>query len=135
VPVRIEIGPRDVASRQVILVRRDSGEKTPAPLDSASKAVEELLQDVQTSLFRKAAEFAAANTHRVDSYEEFKSLIDEPGGFLIAHWCGDQTCELAVQEQTKATIRCIPLDGERESGSCVYCGKLSKERVIFAKAY
>ena len=135
VPVRIEIGPRDVANRQVILARRDSGEKTPAPLDSAVKAVEELLQDVQTSLFRKAAEFAATNTHRVDSYEEFKSLIDDPGGFLLAHWCGNEACELAVKEETKATIRCIPSHGERESGSCVYCGKHSEERVVFAKAY
>jgi len=135
IPVRVEIGPRDVENRQVVLARRDSGEKSSVAQETVVKAVAEMLQDVHISLFKRAKEFMEANSHRIDSYEEFKSLIEESGGFVYAHWCGDGACELAVKEETKATIRCIPLDGEPESGSCIYCGKPSKERVVFAKAY
>jgi len=135
VPVRVEIGPKDVKNHQVVLARRDSGEKSSVPQESVLKTVAEMLQDIQASLFRRAGEFMDANTHRVDSYEEFKSTIGEPGGFLSAHWCGDAACELAVKEDTAATIRCIPLDGKPESGQCVYCGKPSERRAVFAKAY
>ncbi len=135
VPVRIEIGPRDIRKNQVVLARRDSQEKSTVAHQALKEALAQLLQDIQAELFRRAREFMDQNTHRVDSYEEFKSTINDSGGFVHAHWCGDAACESSVKEQTSATIRCLPLNAQPEQGTCVYCGKSSSQRVLFAKAY
>ena len=133
VPLRIEIGPRDVANGQVVLARRDTGEKAQAPISGVADAVSCLLDAVQKGLFDQALAFRRAHTYRVDDYGGFGAKVDE--GFLSAHWCGSPECEARAQEETKATIRCIPFDRETEAGRCVLCGQPSEGRVVFAKAY
>jgi len=135
VPLRIEIGPRDVEQDQVVVVRRDTGEKASLPMSAVSQAVPKLLDDIQAALFARAKALLDDNSFPVDSYDDFKAKIDEPGGFLYAHWCGDGECEKQIAEQTKATIRNIPLGAPEESGACLACGKPSTCRVPFAKAY
>lgn len=135
VPVRIEIGPRDLQSNQAVLARRDTGEKTTVPQDELPGAVEQLLDDIQKSLFKRALEFRERYTFVVDDYQEFKEKIEDPSGFFLIHWCGDRACEDRLQEETKATIRCIPFEREKESGRCLLCGKPSDGRVVAAKAY
>lgn len=135
VPVRIEIGPKDLASESVIVVRRDTGEKEKVKEKEAEKYVLDLLEKIQEDLFKKAAKFRDENSQKVESWEEFKKVLEEKGGFLLAHWCGSAECEAKIKEKTKATIRCIPFDQKKEKGKCVLCGKESEGRVIFAKAY
>ena len=137
VPLRLEIGPRDLAQNHTIVARRDKGpkEKLTVSLDGLKDILQELLDDIQQSLYNEALAFRQANSYSVDSYDEFKEAINEKLGFVYAHWCGDSACEQKVQEETKATIRCIPLDQEAEEGVCLCCGKPSKRRVPFAKAY
>lgn len=135
IPLRIEIGPRDIDNKSVVLVRRDTGEKKPvAEHDIASSAAEMLIL-IQKNLFDRALEFRKTHTYTVDSLEEFKGTLMSKGGFLLAHWCGDAECEKKIKEETKATSRCIPFDQAKEEGKCIYCGKKSKGRIIFAKAY
>jgi len=93
------------------------------------------LEEVQQSLFQRAVSFRDESTVRVDTWDEFRQKLEDPGGFLLAHWDGTSETEEAIQNETKATIRCIPMDGEVEAGSCVYSGKPSDRRVVFAKAY
>ncbi len=133
VPLRMEIGPRDVAQNQVVLARRDTGEKVSVPVDGVARAVVDHLKEVQKGLYDQALAFRQAHTYRVDDYDAFRSRVDE--GFLSAHWCGSADCEARVQEETRATIRCIPFEGEEEVGSCVLCGAPSEGRVLFARAY
>ncbi|MCP4405331.1 MAG: proline--tRNA ligase [bacterium] len=137
VPLRLEIGPRDVAANHVVIARRDKGpkEKLTVPIDGLKATVQGLLKDIQQSMFDAALAFREENSHTIDSYEEFKELLENQGGFLYAHWCGDSECEQKVQDETKATIRCIPFGREDEAGSCMCCGKASERRVPFAKAY
>ncbi|GAB4367152.1 MAG: proline--tRNA ligase [Calditrichia bacterium] len=135
VPLRIEIGPRDVESHQVVFVRRDTREKIPVSVDSLHQKIQEILDRIQNDLFQRALNFRKENTRRVDSYEEFKQVLEEKGGFIEAHWCGDPEVEEMIKEETKATIRVIPFDQERETGKCMVTGKPSPGRVIFAKAY
>jgi len=133
VPVRMELGPRDVESAQVVLARRDTGEKTTVSADGAAAAVKEMLESVQTGLFEQAKAFRAENTRKADDYESFKELVEE--GFVLAHWCGEDEVENRIQQETGATIRCIPFDQEKEAGKCILTGKPSEGRVLFAKAY
>jgi len=134
VPLRIEIGPRDLAAGQAVLVRRDTGEKTPAPLSSLGERVPALLDDVQQTLLDQARAFREANTHHVTDYAAFQRVIDDPGGFIVAPWCGDAACEAAIKDDTKATIRCIPFE-EQEAGTCMRCGEPAAERAVFARSY
>jgi len=134
VPLRIELGPKDLDKNQVVLARRDSGEKAPASQDNLAAMVLEKLDAIQRGLFDKAREFREKNTHIVDAYAKFNEILDG-GGFLWSHWCGADACEERVKNETKATIRCIPMNRKAEAGPCVVCGAASEGRVIFARAY
>ena len=134
VPLRIALGKRDLENGTVELARRDTLEKSSIPLEEVAGTVNDLLEQIQQSLFEKALRFQKANTHRVDSWEEFVERIEE-GGFLSAHWDGTAETEERIKKETKATIRCIPLNAEVENGKCVYSGNPSKKRVLFARAY
>jgi prolyl-tRNA synthetase len=135
VPLRIELGPRDVKQGQAMLVRRDNRAKTPAPIERVGEIAAEILDTMQGELFQRAVEFREANTHRVDDYAEFRRILEGDGGFVLAHWDGTAETEAKIKEETKATIRCIPLDGEPEQGKCIVSGKPSPGRVLFAQAY
>jgi prolyl-tRNA synthetase len=135
VPIRIEIGPRDIDSGQVVVVRRDTGEKKPVSLAGAVAECGTLLEDIQSGLFRKAKAFRDASIRRVETYDEFKAFHAADSGFAECHWCGSGDCETAMQEETKATVRNIPLAAVQEPGRCVRCGQPSDRRVIFALAY
>lgn len=135
IPVRIGIGPRDLEKGQAEIARRDTKEKTGVPLDGLGQYIEDLLVTIQDNLLSRAKAHRAENTHTVDSYDEFKSTLEEKGGFIMAHWDGTSETELKVKEETKATIRCIPIEGDMTPGNCMVTGKPSSQRVIFAKAY
>ena len=135
VPLRIEIGPRDLASREVRVAIRHSLEKQQFALDSLADRVPGLLEEAQAGLLERAREHRASHTTRVDDFDEFQAKLDDPGGFLAAHWDGTEETEETIKNRTKATIRCIPLDAEEEPGRCVLTGKPSQRRVLFAKAY
>ena len=134
VPLRIALGKRDLENGTVELARRDTLEKSSIPLEEVADTVNDLLGQIQQSLFERALRFQKANTHRVDSWEEFVERIEE-GGFLSAHWDGTAETEERIKKETKATIRCIPLNAEEENGKCIYSGNPSKKRVLFARAY
>jgi prolyl-tRNA synthetase len=144
VPVRVELGPKDVAKQAAMLARRDKPGregKVSAPLADLAGTIEKLLADIHQSLYDKALAFRRANTHEAKTYDEFKKAVET--GFAFAHWCGSGECEEKIKEETRATMRCIPLDpaavlghgGGAGSGTCVYCQKPAKERAIFARAY
>jgi prolyl-tRNA synthetase len=135
VPVRIAIGPRDLENGTVELARRDTKEKMVKPVGEVSTFIPQLLEDIQATIFRRALDFREKMTTRVDSYDEFKRVLDEKGGFVLAHWDGTKESEAAIKDETKATIRCIPLDSAEESGQCIYSGAPSARRVVFARAY
>ena len=135
VPLRLEIGPKDIEKDQCVLVRRDTREKAFNPLAGTPARVKELLEEIQAGLFDKARRFVADNTTRVASYDEFKQVMAERRGFLVAGWCEDAGCEAAIKQETKATVRVIPIEGEERAGACVRCGKASPREVYFAQAY
>lgn len=136
IPVRLGIGKRDLEKGVVEVARRDTGEKTSQPVEGIAAYVKQLLDEIQQNLYNKAAAFRAEKTTTVDNFEDFKAALDEDiPGFISAHWDGTTETELKIKELTKATIRCIPLDAEEESGQCVLTGKPSSKRVLFAKAY
>lgn len=134
VPVRLAIGARDLQNGTVEMMRRDTLEKEVVPLEVIEDRIVSELEDIQKSLFDRALKLREEHTYKVDSYEEFKEKI-ENGGFFLAHWDGTTETEEKIKEETKATIRCIPLDGEEEEGVCMVTGKPSKRRAIFARAY
>lgn len=134
VPLRIAIGPRDLENQTVEVARRDTKEKAIIQLTDLGLKVEHLLDQIQEGIFNKALSFREAKSFKADSYDEFKKLLDE-GGFIYAHWDGTTDTELKIKDETKATIRCIPLDNKPEDGKCIYSGKPSKQRVVFARAY
>jgi prolyl-tRNA synthetase len=140
IPVRIEVGPRDLEKGQVVLTRRDEGIKEFLPIAEVPARVAAILADMQTSLLEKARALRDANTHRTETYEDFKEKIDQLGGFHVSPWCQGRECEAKVKEETKATIRCLPLDAEYqlipESGKCMACGSSGPNvRAIFARSY
>jgi prolyl-tRNA synthetase len=135
VPVRLGIGSRDLENGVVEVARRDTKEKDSISLDGLDAYVENLLVDIQTNLFERALQFRREHTTRVDSFDEFKAVLEEKGGFIEAHWDGTTETELKIKELTKATIRCIPNDVQEEAGLCILTGKPSPYRVLFAKAY
>ena len=135
VPIRVELGPKDVANQSARLAFRIDREKRDMPLTELPALAAGLLEETHRKLFDRALKFREENTYRVDTWEEFQERLNDPGGFLYAHWDGSGETEEAIQSRTKATIRCIPLDDDLEDGVCVYSGKPSKRRVLFAKAY
>jgi len=135
VPVRIEIGPRDLRQGQAILVRRDTGQKTPVKQADLPIAVEKLLQQIQDNLFSKAKALLQEKTTAVQDYEEFKKVVCEKGGFVKAAWCGNADCESKIKDETSATIRVRPFQKEEPTSYCIYCGREAKEMVYFARSY
>jgi len=135
VPVRIAIGPKDLENETVEVARRDTLSKQVVVLDRVSIVIEDLLEDIQKALYTKALNFREEHITSVDTFDAFKEALDTKGGFISAHWDGTTTTEDKIKELTKATIRCIPLDAKAEEGVCVYSGKPSNTRVLFAKAY
>src|SRR5579863_653149 len=135
VPVRIAMGLRDLANHSAEVARRDTKEKMTRPLDGLAAYVGELLEEIQGAMYRKALTFRDARITCADDLAEFERLLDEKGGFILAHWDGTAETEEAIKEKTKATIRCIPLEPELEEGKCIYSGKPSSQRVLFARAY
>jgi len=135
VPLRVEIGPKDVEKGQAMFIRRDTREKTPMGLATIAQEVPVLLSRMQADLYAKAKRAREDNTHRVDSYAEFKRVLQEQGGFLSAHWNGSGEVEAMIKEETKATIRFIPMGGEEAPGACMVTGEPSPQRVVFAVAY
>jgi prolyl-tRNA synthetase len=134
VPVRLAIGARDIENGTVELMRRDTLEKETMPLDGIAAHIHQLLDDIQANIFKKAKDFRDSHIVKVDTYEEFKEQI-EKGGFILAHWDGTTETEEKIKDETKATIRCIPLEGDKTPGVCMVTGKPSAQRVIFARAY
>jgi len=135
VPVRLAIGPRDLENNTVEVARRDTLEKETLQIADIENKIDHLLEQIQNNLYQKALSFRENNTYAVDTWEEFKDIIENKGGFILAHWDGTSETEEKIKDETKVTIRTIPLDNKPEEGRCVYTGKPSKRRVVFAKAY
>ena len=134
-PVRMVVGPRDLENNQVEIARRDTKEKSLQNIDGIGATINELLETIQNDLFNKAESYRDTHTTEVSTFEEFKAVLETKGGFISAHWDGTEETEEQIKDLTKATIRCIPLDAENEAGTCVFSGKPSQKRVLFAKAY
>ncbi|MGM0619755.1 MAG: proline--tRNA ligase [Bacteroidota bacterium] len=135
VPVRLAMGPRDLENGTVEVARRDTLSKEVVPLEGISEYIEKLLDEIQQGIFNKALDFRTKNITKVDTWDEFKEILNKKGGFIWAHWDGTSETEDKIKAETKATIRCLPLDNEQEEGVCVYSGKPSKQRVLFGLAY
>jgi prolyl-tRNA synthetase len=135
VPVRIAMGPRDLENGSIEVARRDTKEKQGIPLEGAADFVADLLNKIQENLFLRSAAFRTEHTTEVQDYDEFKEVLETKGGFVSAHWDGTAETEEKIKQETKATIRCIPLDAKEEEGKCIYTGAPSNKRVLFAKAY
>ena len=135
VPVRLAIGPRDMENGTVEVARRDTKEKEILQQSDIANKVEHLLENIQKNLFQKAIDFRENLTHKADSWDEFKDLIENKTGFIEAHWDGTPETEEKIKQETKATIRCIPLNNKLEAGKCVFTGNPSTQRVVFAKSY
>ncbi|HEY5571198.1 MAG TPA: proline--tRNA ligase [Bacteroidales bacterium] len=134
VPVRLAMGGRDLENGTVEVVRRDTLTKETRSIENISKYIQELLNEIQDNIYKKAFDYRAAHTIMVDTYDEFKEKIEE-GGFILAHWDGTSETELKIKEETKATIRCIPFEGDKTPGKCMVTGKPSAQRVLMARAY
>ena len=135
VPVRLAIGPRDVENGTLELARRDTLTKESISRDDVVSIVVDLMDEIQKNLYNKAASFRTEKTTEVVTYDEFKELLNTKGGFILAHWDGTAETEELIKKETKATIRCIPLDTKLEKGTCMVSGKPSNQKVLFAKAY
>jgi prolyl-tRNA synthetase len=135
VPLRLEVGPRDLEAGQFTAVRRLDRRKTPVPFADVVARVGELLDGIQKDMVEARRAFLHDNTRVATDYAAFQKALDDTGGMFRAHWCGDPACEAKIKEETKATIRCIPLEGNREEGRCLRCGGASREWVYFARAY
>jgi len=133
--VRIAIGPRDLANNQAEVARRDTKEKAIYPLEGIEDKILQLMDEIHDNIYQRARAFREEHTTYVDTYDEFKQVLTDKGGFIYAHWDGTAATEQAIKEETKATIRLIPLDAPEESGTCIYSGKPSRRRVVFAVAY
>jgi prolyl-tRNA synthetase len=135
IPVRLGIGKRDLENNVVEVARRDTKEKMSVPIEGIADYVKTLLEDIQDNLLAKAKAFREDNSHNASTYDEFKSILEEKGGFIYADWDGTSETELAIKNETGATIRCIPDDNHTPTGACIYSGKEAKYKVLFAKAY
>jgi prolyl-tRNA synthetase len=135
VPVRIAIGPKDIENGVVEIARRDTKEKTSVPVEGVAQYIQDLLENIQQNLYNRALAYREEHITAANSWEEFKAVLEQKGGFVSAHWDGTPETEEKIKDETKATIRCIPLNNIQESGSCIYSGKPSSQRVLFALAY
>lgn len=135
VPVRLAIGPRDLQNGTVEVARRDTKEKQVMKMDDVSAVIPKLLEEIQDNIYQRALAFRNERITSVETFDEMVKVLDEKGGFVSAHWDGTSETEAKIKEETKATIRCIPLDAKEENGKCVYSGKPSNRRVLFARAY
>ena len=138
VPVRVELGPRDLATHQAVVARRDQpgrDGKTPMQLEGIGERIRRLLDDVQEALYQRALDFREKSSHRPTSYQEMQETLGESGGFHYTGWCGSAACELEIKAETQATIRVIPLEQPKDPGPCIKCGQTATEEVVFAKAY
>jgi prolyl-tRNA synthetase len=135
VPIRLAIGNRDLQANQIELARRDTLTKETVSLDGLQGKINALLLEIQSNIYQKALAIRNKQTQKVDDYETFKKQLDENPGFILAHWDGSSETEEQIKNETKATIRCIPLEGEEEQGNCMVTGKPSAKRVVFARAY
>lgn len=135
VPIRLEIGPRDIENNQCVLARRDTGEKITVSLDAIEEEITKLLKSIHDGLYEKALNFRDEHTYKAENYDEFVKIIEETPGFIKAMWCGETECEEAMKEKTGATARCIPFEEETVSDKCVCCGKPAKHLVYWGKAY
>jgi len=135
VPVRLAIGGRDLENGTIEIARRDTKEKQTISREGIEDHIENLLVDIQQNIYNKALKFREENTRMANSYEEFKELLDTKAGFILAHWDGTSETEKRIKDETKATIRCIPLNNKPENGTCILTGKPSTQRVLFARAY
>lgn len=135
VPLRIELGPKDIKKNQLILVRRDSGEKMVVGIEGATQKIVELLEEIQKNLFQRAVDFVQSNTFEARDLNEFLEILEEKRGFIKAPWCGSSDCERLIKEKTKATTRCIPFDIQEIDGRCIYCGCPAKFVPMWARAH
>ena len=135
VPLRLEIGPKDIENNQCILVRRDTGEKIVSSLENIEKEVVSLLEEIQSDMFKRALEHRQAHTYEADTMEEFTEIVENKPGFVKALWCGDRECEDKIKELTQATSRCMPLNGQGKEGKCVCCSKPATKMVYWGRAY
>jgi len=135
VPVRLEIGPKDIENNQAVLVRRDNRDKKIISLDNLEAEVKELLDIMQKELFEKALGHRNSHTYTAQNMEEFTEIVDNTPGFVKAMWCKDEACELSIKEQTGATARCMPFEQEKVSDKCVCCGKPADTLVYWGRAY
>ncbi|MGB9591089.1 MAG: proline--tRNA ligase, partial [Candidatus Kryptoniota bacterium] len=136
VPLRVEIGPRDVENNQAVLVRRDTGEKITVSQDEFAVRIAEILKSIQQNLYNRAKQFRDKNTHNVKSWDEFQKVVEQQGGFICTEWCGLVECETEIKNSTKATVRCIiPFEENEKHGICVHCGRPSRYKVFFAQSY
>jgi prolyl-tRNA synthetase len=135
VPLRVEIGPKDIEKAQVMAARRDTREKLAMPLEGLGARVEQLLGEIQKSLFDRALRFRDDHTTRTDSWDEFKAIMDGRPGFVIAPWCGSAACEAEIKSETQATIRNLPFENETPTAPCLKCGQPATALAYFAKAY
>lgn len=135
IPLRIEIGPKDIEAGTAVVVRRDTREKIPVPIPELAAQIPEILETMQADMLARAREHRDAHTFTAKTYEEFKEIIENKPGFVKAMWCGDQECELKIKEDTTATSRCIPFEQEQIAETCVCCGKPAKSMVYWGKAY
>ena len=135
IPVRVEIGPRDIEAGKAVLVRRDTGAKTEIELSNIEKEVSALLETIQKDMLERARAHREAHTYTATSYEEFLDILNNKPGFVKAMWCGDEACENKVKEDAAATSRCMPFEQEAISDTCVCCGKKASKLVYWGKAY
>ncbi|MEK4762794.1 proline--tRNA ligase [Viridibacillus sp. FSL E2-0187] len=135
IPVRLEVGPKDIENNQVVLARRDSGEKVIVKLDELEVKLPEMLEEIQNDLYNKALNHREENTFTVQTFDAFKTQLEEKQGFIKAMWCGDQACEDKIKEETGATSRCMPFEQEHISEACICCSKPAEKMVVWAKAY
>jgi prolyl-tRNA synthetase len=140
IPVRVELGPRDIENNSLFMARRDTGEKKGINREAFINTIADILDDIQETLFQRAQAFREANTFSIDEKAQFCDLYKKANGynngaFVLAHWCGSGQCEEKIKQDLSVTIRCIPFDSPDEAGSCIYCGAKSDRRVLFAKAY
>ncbi|SMO41440.1 prolyl-tRNA synthetase [Saccharicrinis carchari] len=135
VPLRLAVGPRDIANNTVEVARRDTLSKEVVSIDGVDAYVADLLATIQENIYKKALDFRSENTTEVDTYEDFKEVLDKKGGFIMAHYSGSPEVEQRIKDETKATVRCIPLNGDKTPGKCMLTGEPSAQRVVFARAY
>jgi prolyl-tRNA synthetase len=135
VPVRLEVGGKELVEKTVTIARRDNGEKQTVARDQILATVEKLLQDIQKGLFDRAKGFLDTNTREATSYDEFKNIMSSSRGFIKAFWCEDAACEATIKGETKASTRCLPLDAPEEKGKCIHCGNPATRRWLFAQSY